>query len=118
MAAAEVGRPSPRIVAGVPVALCTDNQVADARAWANQVLGHAEYSPNYQRLLEHGDATDVGDVLAAGDETAVVDRLRSFRDAGVTDLAVRVLPLGEDRAARIESRERVTRLLASLCPEL
>ena len=36
----------------------------------------------------------------------------------VTDLAVRVLPLGEDRAARIESRERVTRLLASLCPEL
>ncbi len=82
------------------------------------MLGHAEYSPNYQRLLEHGDATDVGDVLAAGDETAVVDRLRSFRDAGVTDLAVRVLPLGEDRAARIESRERVSSFLASLCPEL
>jgi F420-dependent oxidoreductase-like protein len=117
-AAAEVGRPSPRIVAGVPVALCHDDEVADARAWANQVLGHAEYSPNYQRLLEHGDAADVGDVLAAGDETAVVDRLRSFRDAGVTDLAVRVLPLGRDRDARIESRERVMALLASLCPEL
>ena len=117
-AAAEAGRPDPRIVAGVPVALCPDDEVDDARAWANQVLGHAEYSPNYQRLLEHGDATDVGDVLAAGDETAVVDRLRSFRDAGVTDLAVRVLPLGRDRDARIESRERVTRLLASLCPEL
>ena len=117
-AAADAGRPDPRIVAGVPVALCIDDEVDDARAWANQVLGHAEYSPNYQRLLEHGDATDVGDVLAAGDETAVVDRLRSFRDAGVTDLAVRVLPLGEDRAARIESHERVTRLLASLCPEL
>ena len=117
-AAAEVGRPSPRIVAGVPVALCPDDEVADARAWANQVLGHAEYSPNYQRLLEHGDATDVGDVLAAGDEAAVVDRLRSFRDAGVTDLAVRVLPLGGDRAARIESRERVSSFLASLCPEL
>ena len=75
-----------------------------ARAWANQALGHAEYSPNYQRLLEHGDATDVGDLLAAGDESAVVERLRSFRDAGVTDLAVRVLPLGPDRDARIESR--------------
>ncbi len=117
-AAAEAGRPDPRIVAGVPVALCPDDEVDDARAWANQVLGHAEYSPNYQRLLEHGDATDVGDVLAAGDETAVVDRLRSFRDAGVTDLAVRVLPLGGDRDARIESRERVMRLLASICPEL
>ena len=42
-------------------------------SWANQALGHAEYSPNYQRLLEHGDATDVGDLLAAGDESAVVD---------------------------------------------
>ena len=117
-AAADVGRASPRIVAGVPVALCPDDEVDDARAWANQVLGHDEYSPNYQRLLEHGDATDVGDVLAAGDETAVGDRLRSFRDAGVTDLAVRVLPLGDDRAARIESRERVSSFLASLCPEL
>jgi F420-dependent oxidoreductase-like protein len=117
-AAADAGRPDPRIVAGVPVALCPDDEVDDARAWANQVLGHAEYSPNYQRLLERGDATDVGDVLAAGDETAVAERLRSFRDAGVTDLAVRVLPLGRDRDARIESRERVTRFLASIRPEL
>ena len=62
--------------------------------------------------------TDVGDLLAAGDEAAVVDRLRSFRDAGVTDLAVRVLPLGSDRDARIESRHRTEAFLSSLCPEL
>ncbi len=80
--------------------------------------GHAEYSPNYQRLLEHGDATDVGDLLVAGDESAVVAGLRSFRDAGVTDLAVRLLPLGSDREARIASRRRTEALLASLCPEL
>ena len=86
---------------------CARNDEVDAaRAWANQALGHAEYSPNYLRLLEHGDATDVGDILAAGDESAVVERLRSFRDAGVTDLAVRVLPLGADRDARIESQGR------------
>ena len=65
-----------------------------------------------------GDATDVGDILAAGDESAVVDRLRAFRDAGVTDLAVRVLALGPDREARIESRQRTLAFLASLCPEL
>ena len=106
-AAAEAGRPAPRVVAGVPVALCADDEVDAAREWANQALGHAEYSPNYQRLLEHGDATDVGDVLAAGDEAAVVERLRSFRDAGVTDLAVRVLPLGTNRDERIASRQRV-----------
>ena len=117
-AASEAAKPSPRVVAGVPVALCGNDEVDGARSWANRALGHAEYSPNYQRLLEHGDATDVGDLLAAGDETAVVERLQAFRDAGVTDLAVRVLPLGSDRAARIESRNRTEAFLASLCPEL
>jgi F420-dependent oxidoreductase-like protein len=117
-AAASARRPEPRIVAGVPVVLCGNDEVADARAWANQALGHAEFSPNYQRLLEHGDATDVGDLCAAGDESAVIDRLRSFRDAGVTDLSVRVLPLGPDRDARIESRDRTLAFLSSLCPEV
>ena len=117
-AASEAAKPSPRVVAGVPVALCGNDEVDGARNWANRALGHAEYSPNYQRLLEHGDATDVGDLLAAGDETAVVERLQAFRDAGVTDLAVRVLPLGSDRSARIESRNRTEAFLASLCPEL
>ena len=51
---AAAGRPAPRIVAGVPVALCPKDEVDAAREWANRVLGHAEYSPNYQRLLEHG----------------------------------------------------------------
>jgi F420-dependent oxidoreductase-like protein len=117
-AAEEAGRPRPRIVAGVPVVLCPNDEADAARARANQVLGHAEYSPNYERLLEHGDATDVGDLLAVGDEAAVVERLRSFRDAGATDLAVRVLPLGSDREARIESRRRTEAFLATLCPEL
>src|SRR5205807_2777659 len=69
-AATGVGRPQPRVVAGVPVALCRREDVDAARAWANTALGHAEYSPNYQRLLERGDAADVGDLLAAGDEQA------------------------------------------------
>ncbi|HTY16707.1 MAG TPA: TIGR03564 family F420-dependent LLM class oxidoreductase [Myxococcota bacterium] len=117
-AAAEAGRPAPRIVAGVPVALCPKDEVDAARDWANRTLGHAEFCPNYQRLLDRGDATDVGDILAAGDESMVVERLRAFRDAGTTDLAVRVLALGPDRAARIESRARTLAFLASLCPEL
>ena len=117
-AAAEAGRPAPRVIAGVPVALCSKDETDAARSWANRALGHAEFCPNYQRLLDRGDATDVGDILAAGDESAVVDRLRAFRDAGATDLAVRVLALGPNRESRIESRKRTLALLASLCPEL
>jgi F420-dependent oxidoreductase-like protein len=117
-AAAEAGRPAPRVVAGVPVTLCRNDEVSDVRAWANKALGHAEYSPNYQRLLERGDAGDVGDMCAAGDEAAVRQRLLSFRDAGVTDLAARVLPFGATREARVESRVRTEQFLASLCTEL
>jgi F420-dependent oxidoreductase-like protein len=117
-AATDAGRPTPRVIAGVPVALCSKDEVDAARGWANRVLGHADFCPNYQRLLDRGDATDVGDILAAGDESAVVDRLCAFRDAGATDLAVRVLALGPDRESRIESRKRTLAFLASLCPEL
>ena len=118
IAKAAAGRPAPRIVAGIPVALCRNDQVDDARAWTNRVFGQAAFSPNYQRLLERGDATNEGDMLAAGNESAVANRLRAFRDAGATDLAVRVVPLGPDREARIESRRRTLSFLASLCPEL
>jgi F420-dependent oxidoreductase-like protein len=115
---AAAGRPAPRIVAGVPITLCSKDEVDVARERANRVLGHAEFSPNYQRLLEHGDARDVGDILAAGDETAIIERLRAFRDAGATDLAVRILALGPDRAARVESRKRSEAFVASLCSGL
>ena len=117
-AAAGAGKPAPRVVAGVPVALCANDEVNEARAFANKVLGHADFCSNYQQLLERGDATDVGDILAAGDETAVLARLRAFRDAGTTDLAVRPLAVGSDRAARIESRNRTLAFVASICPEM
>ncbi|MGA5466809.1 TIGR03564 family F420-dependent LLM class oxidoreductase [Mycobacterium sp. NPDC050041] len=117
-AADGAGRPAPRIVAGVPVALCAASEVDDARAYASEVLGHADFSPNYVRLLEHGDAQDVGDTMAAGDESAVVARLRRYRDAGVTDLAARVVPLGADTAARRESRRRTEEFVASLAADL
>ena len=35
-----------------------------------------------------------------------------------TDVAIRVLAIGPDRESRIESRERTTAFLSSLCPEL
>jgi F420-dependent oxidoreductase-like protein len=117
-AAADAGRPSPRIVAAVPVALCAERDIDAARAYCSEFLGHAELSPNYLRLLEHGEATDVGDVMAAGDEAAVERRLRRFREAGATDLAARIVPYGRDRDARLECRRRTQEFVATLCPEL
>jgi F420-dependent oxidoreductase-like protein len=115
-AADAAGRPAPRIVAGVPAALCATNEVDDARAYASEVLGHADFSPNYVRLLEHGDAQDIGDTMAVGDEAAILTRLRRYVDAGVTDLAIRIVPLGNDATARTSSRRRTQEFLASMCP--
>lgn len=113
-AADNAGRPEPRVIAGIPVCLCSSTEVAIARDRANRILAEAETSPNYQRLLEHGDARDVGDLLAAGDEDAILTRLRRFADAGVTDLCVRFMPIGTNRDELIASKRRTQEAIAEL----
>src|SRR4051794_4687905 len=113
-AAAAVGRPAPRIVAGVPVCLCRDHEVDVAVARTNRILAEAEVSPNYQRLLDAGDAQQVGDILAAGSESSVEKRLRAFLDAGATEVSVRVVAIGDDRDARLASMERTREFLSAL----
>jgi F420-dependent oxidoreductase-like protein len=113
-AAEAAGRPAPRIVAGVPVCHCRESEVGLAVERTNRILAEAETSPNYQRLLDRGDAQDVGDLLAAGSEASVEKRLRGFADAGVTDLSVRVVPIGADRDELLASMQRTRELIASL----
>jgi F420-dependent oxidoreductase-like protein len=117
-AAQEAGRPAPRIVAGIPVCLCRPDEVDTARERANRILGEAEISPNYQRLLEYGDARDVGDLCAAGDAAAIKARFQRFADAGVTDLSVRLLPIGEGREELVASKRRTRDTVAAIAAEL
>ena len=117
-AAEAAGRPSPRVVAGVPVCLCGDDEVDVAVTRTNRILAEAEVSPNYQRLLDAGNAQNVGDILAAGAESTVEKRLRGFAEAGVTDLSLRVVPIGETRDERLASAARTRDFLASLAGSL
>ena len=113
-AATAAGRPTPRIVAGVPVCLCGDGEVEVAVDRANRVLSESEVSPNYQRLLDLGDARTVGDILAAGSEDAIRRRLQAFADAGATDVSLRVVPIGESREEKLTSARRTREFVASL----
>jgi F420-dependent oxidoreductase-like protein len=113
-AAEGAGRPAPRVVAGVPVCLCGDDEIDIAVARTNRILSEAEVSPNYQRLLDLGDARSVGDILLAGSESTIGKRLQAFADAGVTDISVRVVPIGEGRDELIASSKRTRALLSSL----
>ncbi len=113
-AAAEAGKPAPRIVAGIPVTLCANSEIEAAKERANRILAEAETSPNYQRLLDRGEARNVGDLCAAGDIDQILHRFQSFADAGVTDLSVRLLPIGETRDELIASKYRTREVIAEL----
>jgi len=117
-AAEAAHRPAPRVVAGIPVCLCADDEIESAVARTNRILAEAEVSPNYQKLLDHGDARTVGDILVAGGEAAIVRRLQRFADAGVTDISVRVVPIGENREELIGSSKRTRELLGALAASL
>lgn len=113
-AAHAAGRAAPRIVAGIPVCCCREAEVDLAVSRTNRVLSEAEVSPNYQKLLERGKARQVSDILAAGSESSIEKRFVSFADAGVTELSVRVVTIGESREERLASLERTRECVRSL----
>ena len=117
-AAAGAGKPAPRIVAGIPVTLCANSEIDGAKERANRILAEAETSPNYQKLLDRGDARTVGDLCAAGDEESILARFKSFADAGVTDLSVRLLPIGDTRDELIASKYRTREVIAELAKQV
>jgi len=108
-AAADAGRPSPRIIAGLPVAVHDD--VAEARAVAAKQFAVYGQLPNYQRILEHGDVAGPADAAIVGDEAAVAEQLQALITAGATDVWAAPFPVGEDAAG---SRARTRALLKEL----
>ncbi|MEO7730226.1 MAG: LLM class flavin-dependent oxidoreductase, partial [Kofleriaceae bacterium] len=108
-AAADAGRPKPRIVAGLPVAVHDD--VAEARAVAARQFATYGQLPNYQRILAHGGAAGPADAAIVGDEVSVAAQLQALLDAGATDIWAAIFPVGDDAAG---SRRRTRDLLREL----
>jgi F420-dependent oxidoreductase-like protein len=108
-AAEAAGRPAPRIVVGLPVAV--HENVDEARAAAAQQYGFYGNLPNYQRILRLGGLDRSADACVVGDEDAVADQLRALVIAGATDVWAAVFPVGDDRKA---SRARTRALLEQL----
>jgi F420-dependent oxidoreductase-like protein len=107
-AAEAAGRPAPRVVAGVPVAVVSDPDAARERA--AHVFRTYEAIPTYQRILDRSRAGPA-DVAVIGTEDEVRARLAAFADAGATDLCAAAMGLDDDRAA---SARRTIELLASV----
>jgi F420-dependent oxidoreductase-like protein len=112
-AAEAAGRPGPRVVAGLPVAIVDDPDAA--REQATRMFAAYTRIPTYQRILARGEAGHPVDVAIIGDEAHALRRLRGFADAGATDLCAAPLPVGPDGE---ETKRRTVAWLASLTPAL
>ncbi|MEU9348001.1 TIGR03564 family F420-dependent LLM class oxidoreductase [Streptomyces sp. NPDC048278] len=111
-AAADAGRPVPRIVAGLPVAVHDDPAAArEAAARTAAVYGDL---PNYRRILEIGGQSSPADAAVTGDETSVRRQLDALADEGATDFWAFIVPVGETRDSRRASVRRTRNLLQEL----
>src|SRR6266567_2216850 len=93
-AAAESGRPSPRVVCVLPV--CVTDDPDGARARAGRVFAIYGQLPSYRAMLDREGAEGPGDVAIVGDEDTVAAQILALADAGVTDFVAAELARGKD----------------------
>jgi F420-dependent oxidoreductase-like protein len=93
-AAADAGRPRPRIIAMISVAVTAD--VDAARAAAASSLARYDSIPTYQKVFAREGVSSAVDLAVIGSAETVAHRLTSYLDAGATDLAL--LPLQAEPA--------------------
>ncbi|HEY5698742.1 MAG TPA: TIGR03564 family F420-dependent LLM class oxidoreductase [Acidimicrobiales bacterium] len=111
-AATAAGRPAPRIVAGLPVAV--DDDLDAAREAVAATAAGYESRPIYKRIMAVGGADSAAEAAIVGDEASVEAQVRSLFDAGATDLSAFIVPVGPDRRASVG---RTTELLSNLARE-
>ena len=107
--AAAGGRPAPRVVAALPVAVCAD--IGLARRAADEMFARYAGFDNYRRLLDREGAASPGALAITGAEADVEKQLGRLADLGVTELWPIIFPAGDDPASsRHGTRALLTRL--------
>src|SRR6478609_7368753 len=99
-AAADAGRPEPRIHVTLPV-LVTDD-VAGARARAAQAFAIYDSLPSYKTMMNREGVDGPGGIAVVGTHDEVRDQVRALADLGVTDFGAGIFATNPDeRAASI-----------------
>jgi F420-dependent oxidoreductase-like protein len=96
-AAADAGRPAPRVIAMVPVAVTDDERAA--RVEAATRLGFYDQIPSYQKVIAREGAAGAADLALIGTAQSVIRQLGAYRDAGATDLLLFHLQIEPDPPA-------------------
>jgi F420-dependent oxidoreductase-like protein len=106
-AAADAGRPKPRIIAAAPVLVSDD--VDAARSLAAEHLSFYAAIPSYQKVIAREGVDSVADLALVGPAEAVTRGLRRYLDAGATDVVLS--PIDRTDAAQAEALWAVTAAL-------
>jgi F420-dependent oxidoreductase-like protein len=85
-AATDAGRPPPRIIASIPVAVT--NHPDAARAEAAKSLGFYDQFPSYQKVMAREGVNRAADIAVIGNPDEVIGQLLRYRAAGATDLVL------------------------------
>jgi 5,10-methylenetetrahydromethanopterin reductase len=96
-AAAEAGRPAPRVVCALPV--CVTDDETDARAAAADRFATYGYLPSYRAMLDREGAEGPADVALVGDASTVRAGVEELFELGVTQFVA--VPY-KNRAATLE----------------
>lgn len=99
-AAADAGRPTPRVCVGLPVSVTADP--AAARERAARMFSIYNELPSYRAMLDKEGAGGPADVAVVGDEETVAAALRRLGDIGATELNLPIFGTDEERARTLE----------------
>jgi F420-dependent oxidoreductase-like protein len=99
-AATQAGRPAPRVVVGLPIALTTD--IAAAREAAARIFQIYGGLPSYRAMLDREGAEGPADVVIVGDASALGEQLDRLRAVGTTDYLAVPFPVGKDAQESLE----------------
>jgi F420-dependent oxidoreductase-like protein len=99
-AAAQAGRPAPRVVVGLPIALTTD--IAAAREAAARIFQIYGGLPSYRAMLDREGAEGPADVVMVGDASALGEQMDRLRAVGATDYLAAPFPVGKDAQESLE----------------
>ena len=84
-AAAEAGRPAPRVVCALPITVASD--IAGARERLNTEYAIYATLPSYAAMLEREGAKEPADVALLGSKEHVLEQLHGLAEAGVTEFS-------------------------------
>ena len=107
--AKKYGKPKPRLVAAVPVALTSDK--GEGFNVASDYFHRYGQLPSYRAMLNREGIESPAEMAIVGNEEEIEKKFREYSEAGTSDLAVQIFPVGPNQKESINQTRQFLRSL-------